>query len=62
MANRTLSGMGPEYVADWNHINPLRELNKFADFLKDRTTLVNNEFGDLTASSSKEKESVKRRD
>jgi len=54
--------MGPEYVADWNHINPLRELNKFADFLKDRTTLVNNEFGDLTASSSKEKESVKRRD
>jgi len=34
----------------------------FLKFLKDRATLVNNEFGDLTSSSSKEKESVKQRD
>ena len=28
VANRTLSGMGPEYVSDLNHTNTLRELNK----------------------------------
>lgn len=28
IANRTLSGMGPEYVSDLNHTNTLRELNK----------------------------------
>ena len=28
VANRTLSGMEPEYVSDLNHTNTLRELNK----------------------------------
>ena len=28
VANRTLSGMAPEYVSDLNHTNTLRELNK----------------------------------
>ena len=28
VANRTLSGMGPEYVSDLNHTNTLRELNR----------------------------------
>ena len=28
VANRTLSGMGPDYVSDLNHTNTLRELNK----------------------------------
>ena len=28
VANRTLSGMGPEYFSDLNHTNTLRELNK----------------------------------
>ena len=34
----------------------------FLKFLKDRATLVNNEFVDLTSSSLREKESVKQRD
>ena len=28
VANRTLSGMGPDYVSNLNHTNTLRELNK----------------------------------
>ena len=72
-ADRTLTGMGMEYVADLNHMNTLRELAKklplflrakwtecagkiidsgrrpkfqdFARFIKERTKLVDNEFG-----------------
>ena len=28
VAQRTLTGMGPEYVCDLNHTNTLRELNR----------------------------------
>ena len=28
VAERTLTGMGPEYVSDLNHTNTLRELNR----------------------------------
>ncbi|XP_022803018.1 uncharacterized protein LOC111340435 [Stylophora pistillata] len=88
VAERTLTGMGPEYVSDLNHTNTLRELNKklplfmrvkwtecagriiesgerprfvdFLQFLKQRATLVNNEFGeDLNFSPSRDKEKGK---
>ena len=91
VAERTLTGMGPEYVSDLNHTNTLRELNRklplfmrvkwtecagriiesgqrprfvdFLQFLKQRATLVNNEFGeDLNCSPSKDKEKSKGRD
>ena len=91
VAERTLAGMGPEYVSDLNHTNTLRELNRklplfmrvkwtecagriiesgqrprfvdFLQFLKQRATLVNNEFGeDLNCSPSKDKEKSKGRD
>ena len=91
VAERTLTGMGPEYVSDLNHTNTLRELNRklplfmrvkwtecagriiesgqrpkfvdFLQFLKQRATLLNNEFGeDLNYSQSKDKEKSKGRD
>ena len=91
VAERTLTGMGPEYVSDLNHTNTLRELNRklplfirvkwtecagriiesgqrprfvdFLKFLKQRATLVNNEFEeDLNCSPSKDKEKGKGRD
>ncbi|PFX13941.1 hypothetical protein AWC38_SpisGene21942 [Stylophora pistillata] len=91
VAERTLTGMGPEYVTDVNHTNTLRELNRklplfmrvkwtecagriiesgqrlrfmdFLQFLKQRATLVNNEFGeDLNCSPSRDKEKGKGRD
>ena len=91
VAERTLTGMGPEYVSGLNHTNTLRELNRklplfmrvkwtecagriiesgqrprfvdFLQFLKQRATLMNNEFGeDLNCSSSKDKEKSKGRD
>ena len=91
VAERTLTGMRPEYVSDLNHTNTIRELNRklplfmrvkwtecagriiesgqrprfvdFLQFLKQRATLVNNEFGeDLNCSPSKDKEKSKGRD
>ena len=91
VTERTLTGIGPEYVSDLNHANTLLELNRklplfmrvkwtecagriiesgqrprfvdFLQFLKQRDTLVNNEFGeDLNCSPSKDKEKSKGRD
>ena len=37
--NRTLKGMGPEYLSDLNHMNTLRELNrKLPVFLRAKWT------------------------
>ncbi|PFX13875.1 hypothetical protein AWC38_SpisGene22013 [Stylophora pistillata] len=91
VAERTLTGMGPEYASDLNHTNTLGELNRkpplfmrvkwtecagrmiesgqrprfgdFLQFLRQRASLMNNEFGEaLNCSPSRDKEKGKGRD
>ena len=39
--NRTLKGMGPEYISDLNHMNTLKELNrKLSIFMRAKWTEV----------------------